>query len=260
MEQQDLNIIAENWDQKAQGWDSGIGTEGDYNRTTSSDPVLFSYLGDVSDKVVLDAGCGTGYLGIKIAKQGAKQVFSVDLSPKMVEITKKRIEQSPVASKIDARVDSITELRTIGDESVDLIVNNYVLMDTPFYQDAIQAFNRVLKPGGRAIIVILHPCFATPIEADGTRTNQNYFKTQQSYFSDFAFNTYWGTDKFPNHFIEHHRPLSAYWKCFKSNGFQVLDFEEPVFFSERIKMNIPVSVVWHLQKLSKTSNQSTHAQ
>lgn len=45
-----------------------------------------------------------------------------------------------MASKIDARVDSITELRTIGDESVDLIVNNYVLMDTPFYQDAIQVW------------------------------------------------------------------------------------------------------------------------
>lgn len=91
---QELNIIAENWDQKAEGWDLSIGTDGDYNRTTSSDPVLFSYLGDVSDKVVLDAGCGTGYLGIKIANQGAKQVNSVDLSPKMVDITKKRAAES----------------------------------------------------------------------------------------------------------------------------------------------------------------------
>jgi len=84
-----LSNIAENWDDKAQAWDLGIGTEGDYNRVTSSDPILFSYLGDVVNKVVLDAGCGTGYLSVKIAAS-AKQVHSVDLSPKMVEITKKR--------------------------------------------------------------------------------------------------------------------------------------------------------------------------
>jgi hypothetical protein len=87
------------------------------------------------------------------------------------------------------------------------------------------------------------------VEPDGTKTTQDYFKTKQSYFSDFAFNTYWGPDRFPNHFIEHHRPLSAYWKCFKSNGLQVLDFEEPKFYSERSKMDIPVSVVFNLQKL-----------
>eukprot|EP00029_Vermamoeba_vermiformis_P010560 TRINITY_DN5573_c0_g1_i1.p1 TRINITY_DN5573_c0_g1~~TRINITY_DN5573_c0_g1_i1.p1 ORF type:complete len:261 (+),score=9.16 TRINITY_DN5573_c0_g1_i1:159-941(+) len=256
---QELDTIAENWDQKAEVWDVCIGTEGDYNRTTSSDPILLSYLGDVADKVVLDAGCGTGYLGIKVATRGAKQVHSVDLSPKMIEVTKKRVAESPAASKIEARVDSITELRTVDDESIDLLVNNYVLMDTPFYQAAIQAFNRVLKPGGRAVIVILHPCFATPIAADGTKMH-NYFKTNQSYFAEFAFNTYWGTDKFSNHFIEHHRPLSAYWKCFKTHGFQVLDFEEPTFYSERIKMDIPVSIVWHLQKLAKNSNQADHAQ
>ncbi len=91
---QELKVIADNWDQKAQAWDSQIGTEGDYNRTTSSDPVLFSYLGDVTDKVVLDAGCGTGYLSIKIASQGAKHVHSVDLSSKMLEVTKKRVSES----------------------------------------------------------------------------------------------------------------------------------------------------------------------
>ena len=38
---------------------------------------------------ILDAGCGTGLVGIYLAKLGAKQVDGIDLSPGMLEIARK---------------------------------------------------------------------------------------------------------------------------------------------------------------------------
>jgi hypothetical protein len=41
-------------------WNRKVGTEGDWARTHSSDPILFSCLGSVDKLKILDAGCGTG--------------------------------------------------------------------------------------------------------------------------------------------------------------------------------------------------------
>jgi hypothetical protein len=40
-------------------WNRKIGTNGDWARI-HSDPILFSFLGEVAKKKILDAGCGTG--------------------------------------------------------------------------------------------------------------------------------------------------------------------------------------------------------
>ena len=48
---------------------------------------------------------------------------------------------------------------TIADAHCDLVIANYVLMDTPDLRDTMAAFHRVLKPGGVAVLVFSHPCF-----------------------------------------------------------------------------------------------------
>ena len=60
---------------------------------------------------------------------------------------------------LDFRVDSCAELRTVNDESFDLVIANYVLMDTPDLQGTLHAFHRVLKTDGMAVLVFSHPVF-----------------------------------------------------------------------------------------------------
>ena len=81
---------------------------------------------------VLDAGCGTGYLSRKLHARGAK-VIGIDFSEEMIRIARSKL------AAIDFRVDSCSELKTVQDESVDLIVANYVLMDTPDLMGTIPA-------------------------------------------------------------------------------------------------------------------------
>ena len=49
----------------------GFGDEGDLTRKYLLNPAIFALLGDVRGKIILDAGCGQGYLCRLLAKKGA---------------------------------------------------------------------------------------------------------------------------------------------------------------------------------------------
>lgn len=132
----ELDEVRSQWNQQAEQWNQHIGDEGDQNRRESSDSYLWKYVGDINDKVVLDAGCGNGYLTIKLAQEThAKSIYAVDLSEVMIDLaiknTNRRIDDIQRRNRIVYAQDSITELKSIGDSTIDLIISNYVLMDTP---------------------------------------------------------------------------------------------------------------------------------
>lgn len=213
------------WDRIADDWELQVGEDGDLNRRLISDPVLWRLAGKVRGLTVLDVGCGTGYLARKLHEQGAG-VVGVDVSERMIEIARRR------APEIDFRVDSCATLSSVGDTSIDLVLANYVLMDTPELEATVAAFHRVLKPAGAAVAVFSHPCFA---QGRATETQDgeelryhwdfSYFERQKRVDPPWA--------HFTSDFVWFHRPLSDYWKAFRRTGFDVVDFEEPRLEPER---------------------------
>ncbi len=228
MEESRLEEIKNRWNDLAEDWEIQVGTDGDGNRQMNSDPVLWEFAGDVKNLDVLDAGCGTGYLSGKLFEKGAR-VTGVDLSEKMIEIAKRNNPQ------IDFYVDSCSVMENIKSDSFDLLITNYVLMDTPELQETVDTFYRVLKPKGRAVLIFSHPCFLQE-KAIFSETNDSvtyhwnfpYFKPAK------VTEPPWG--HFKNEFIWFHRPLSDYFKAFKKAGFRVDDFEEPRITPERFHM------------------------
>jgi SAM-dependent methyltransferase len=221
------------WDEKAPWWDRHIGVDGDRNRRLHVHPVLFRMLGEVDGRRVLDAGCGTGYLAFELARRGA-HVTAVDYAAGMVSIARARFADSELG--IDCREDTITRLDTVPDASLDLVVSNYVLQDAEDYQGALRAFRRVLVKGGRAVLVLGHPCFGTPLGIDRHPDGSVGYRWPFSYFAERRCEEAWrGTDRqtgerfdFPGVFTFYHRPLSAYWRAMQQAGFAILDFDEPV--------------------------------
>jgi SAM-dependent methyltransferase len=213
----------ESWDVKAGEWAIQVGDEGDMNRRYQSDPVLWRMLGEVAGRTILDAGCGTGYLSIVMARRGAR-VIGVDWSPRMIDVGRGRAEALGV--EVDLRVDSCSELATLPNASVDAIVSNYVLMDLPDLEGAVASFHRVLRDGGQAVVVFSHPCFAPPGGFGRSSDGSTVFRWDRSYFDRFEGTEEWG--HFTTPFIFYHRPLSHYWRAFRAEGFRVLDFDEPV--------------------------------
>jgi SAM-dependent methyltransferase len=252
MSDKELEEVRDFWNRVADDWRIQVGDDGDSNRRLNSDPVLWDFAGDVSGLAVLDAGCGTGYLSKKLRDRGAL-VTGIDVSERMIEIARAKHPD------IDFRVDSCSALATVDDGHFDMVIANYVLMDTPDLRAAMGAFHRALKAGGVAVLVFSHPCFPqgrATVSEDGEETWYRwgfpYFEPRKCTDPPWA--------HFQSDFIWFHRPLSDYWKAFTAAGFGVVDFEEPRITEDRYhlaeserKLNKcrtrPYSVAFKLQKL-----------
>lgn len=101
---------------------------------------------------VLEIGCGLGTDGAQFAKAGADYT-GVDLTEAAIELAQKRFElyQLPgVFRTADA------ENLDFPDNTFDMVYSHGVLHHTPDTARAIKQVHRVLKPGGRAVVMLYH--------------------------------------------------------------------------------------------------------
>ncbi|HEY3740678.1 MAG TPA: metalloregulator ArsR/SmtB family transcription factor [Bryobacteraceae bacterium] len=102
--------------------------------------------------VIADLGAGEGTFSQLLA-QRAKQVIAVDNSEKMVEFGRDLAARHGVTN-LDYRVGDL-ESPPIDAESVDLAFFSQSLHHAPHPQKAVDAARRILKPGGRIVILDL---------------------------------------------------------------------------------------------------------
>lgn len=103
-------------------------------------------------KIVADLGAGEGTLAQLLA-QRAEKVIAVDLSPKMVEFGQSLAIQNGLEN-LEYRIGDIEE-PPIAEKSLDLAVLSQALHHAEHPQRAIDAAFRILKPGGRLIVLDL---------------------------------------------------------------------------------------------------------
>ncbi len=103
-------------------------------------------------KVVADLGAGEGTLAQLLA-QRAEKVIAVDLSPKMVEFGQALAVQNGL-SNLEYRLGDI-EAPPIDKKSLDLAILSQALHHAEHPQLAIDSAFRILKPGGRLIVLDL---------------------------------------------------------------------------------------------------------
>ncbi|HEX7530129.1 MAG TPA: class I SAM-dependent methyltransferase [Pyrinomonadaceae bacterium] len=101
---------------------------------------------------VLEIGCGLGTDGAQFAKAGADYT-GVDLTDAAIDLARQRFEGSGLPGEF--RVTDAENL-DFADESFDLVYSHGVLHHTPDTARAVQEIHRVLKPGGRAIVMLYH--------------------------------------------------------------------------------------------------------
>jgi ubiquinone/menaquinone biosynthesis C-methylase UbiE len=105
-----------------------------------------------SGKRLLEVGCGTGSDSLQFARGGV--VFTgVDLTPRSIEIARKRFE---VYQQQGEFVLSDAENLDFPDESFDVVYSFGVIHHTPDTERAATEIHRVLKRGGKAIVMVYH--------------------------------------------------------------------------------------------------------
>ena len=100
------------------------------------------------DWVIADLGCGTGDVSQRLAPI-VRKVIAVDREPTMIEACRKRLGESEGIEFVEA---DLTKL-PFEDASLDAAVIMLVLHHVEEPLDVIRETSRVLRPGGRALIV-----------------------------------------------------------------------------------------------------------
>ena len=187
--------VQKRWDQGAEVWVKGYTKFGDSYRRNLFNPALFSMIGDVEGKKVLDAGCGSGYMARLLAERGA-EVTGVDLSRRFIEIAGRNEKEKPLGiTYIQGDLAHVPQLKTAY---FDLVVSVYVLCVVRDHDQAIKEIDRVLKHRGRFIYLIEHPCFSWQsggwerIPADSHRTEDFLYLKVDNYFKRGTQETQWG--------------------------------------------------------------------
>lgn len=104
------------------------------------------------DRDVLEVGCGIATDGINFARHGARYT-GVDFSDSAVELARHRFAAEGVDGQIVQA--PITDLPA-ADESQDLVYSNGVIHHLPETQRVVDEMYRVLRPGGRAVVMVYH--------------------------------------------------------------------------------------------------------
>ncbi|HLV98939.1 MAG TPA: class I SAM-dependent methyltransferase [Ktedonobacterales bacterium] len=217
------------WEQMAEWWDNKLGDDGDTWHRTLIDPPVFKLVGDVAGQRVLDLACGNGYISRRFARAGAT-VVGVDGTAPIIERARAREAREPLG--IAYHVADAAHLEMLEASAFDLVVCNMALMDIADAAGAIGEVSRVLKPRGRFIASISHPCF-DKIDTSGWAIEYIYPNTtiwrKMSRYRELAVESvpWLNAGDQPVITRSYHRPLSWYFQAFRVAGLVVAAFEEP---------------------------------
>jgi ubiquinone/menaquinone biosynthesis methyltransferase len=105
----------------------------------------------------VDAGCGTGALSLALARRfpaGALTVHGLDFSAAMLHEGGRRIAQAGLAASITLQQGDALAL-PFADSSLDGVISGFVLRNLSNRPAALVEWCRVLRPGGRCVVLEL---------------------------------------------------------------------------------------------------------
>ncbi|MBC3194727.1 class I SAM-dependent methyltransferase [Pseudonocardia sp. C8] len=98
---------------------------------------------------MLDAGCGTGLVGVELARRGAGTIDGLDVSPGMLE----RARATGVYR--DLREADLTQVLDLPDDRYDVVVCVGTLTHGHLGPAVLSDFARVIRPGGFLVATVL---------------------------------------------------------------------------------------------------------
>ena len=217
------------WDEVAASWETFVETGADYHRLNLHGPWLLRAAGDVRGLRVLDLGCGQGFFSRRLAALGAR-VAGVDWSKKQIENALRHEKDHPLG--IDYRsIDARHVDKYWPKNSFDLLFSCMALMDMPAPEAVLKSAAKVLKPEGRLVASICHPCFNSPPVSLWTREDEGDHgpRITDRYFDEGPVLQDWvlrGTGQKLN-VPAWHRTLSTWFDIVRGGGFVITRLWEP---------------------------------
>src|SRR5919206_890635 len=136
--------LGEAWEAAAEAWSDYV--RGGLDRFFATNVAAFLELLPPPRGTTLDIGCGEGRVGAELERRGHR-VLGVELSPTLAARARERHEV----------VEADAADLPFEDASFPLVVSFSSLMDMDDAAGAVREAARVLEPGGRFCVAIVHP-------------------------------------------------------------------------------------------------------
>ncbi len=212
---------------KVAGWYNELLEEGeDTYQEKVIRPNLLRILNVKKGEEIIDIGCGQGYFSRALSQAGAK-VLGIDVGGQLIKLAS---EQASKTEKF--LVLSAEKLTGVQDNRFDAGICILALQNIKNLTAAISEMSRVLKHGGRLVLVLNHPTFRVPGASawgfDAEKSTQ--YRRIDGYMSEIsqAVDMTQG-EKDPakkKYTWSFHHPLQVYFKAFNKSGLVVTRLEE----------------------------------
>lgn len=146
--------IAKEWDNIALLRDLQINSKTDISFHKILVPSILNQLNtvsDISEKKLIDLGCGSGYL-TNILSSYVNEATGIDISKKNIELAKTHYTTHNLSFYESA-------IETFKEGGYEIAIANMVLMDVINLEDCIKSISELLKNGATFIFSITHPQF-----------------------------------------------------------------------------------------------------
>ena len=195
----------------------------------------FEIIGDLSDKSVLDLGCGYGFHTRKFKEKGAKRVVGVDISAKMIQLAKSQEAKKPIG--IEYIIADVCSLDTLG--SFDIVVASYLLNHAQNREKLLSICRTIsvnLKPNGRFISInnnVEQPPSTYSLTSKYGFTKSISQPLEEGTPITVTFNNY---DDQPEISVEdYYLSKATYQWAFRTAGLKELRFLPPIILDEGIE-------------------------
>jgi SAM-dependent methyltransferase len=207
------------WQEQSNAWAAWARTpDFDYFFRRFNMPCFLDIL-PPSRGLTLEIGCGEGRVARILSDRGYRMV-GVDGSPTLAHLTATHEAPQPVAIADAAAL-------PIPDDAVSLAVAFMVLQDVDDLEAAVREAARVLVPGGRLCLAIVHPIASAGDFAD-EEDEDSPFVIERLYTEPTRLREPFERDGLSMVFHSGHRPLATYFAALEDAGFVVEALREPV--------------------------------
>jgi ubiquinone/menaquinone biosynthesis C-methylase UbiE len=207
-------------------YDKLVGDEGsDYHRHVIL-PAALRMLAPQPGERILDLCCGQGVLTRLLLEHNPALVLGVDGSPKLIAAAKARGPDDPRVRYVvrDAR-----RLDQLADGRFDAAACIMAVQDTDGVGELLASLAAALRPGGRAVVLLMHPCFRVPRQSEWgwDMAKKTQYRRIDRYATPMAvpIATHPGRDP-REQTVFYHRPLADYLNALGQAGLAVVACEE----------------------------------
>ena len=209
--------LRDEWESQAERWAAGRGTPAHDHHFWEVNLPAFLELVPPPGRLTVDLGCGEGRLGRLLGERG-HQVVGIDGSPTLARLAATHEDAHPVA---------LADMAALPVQSAvaDLAIAFMSLHDVDDMTGSIREAARVLGPGGRLCLAVVHPLNSAGAFVD--ESEESPFVISGQYFEQFRYTDEIERDGLSVTFHSYHHALGAYMGALEEAGFLVESVREP---------------------------------